>query len=261
MFEIEIKSLLGSRERADELKRRLVQLFPALKTLPPHKQRNHYFVIPRQGGVAATTNAAHANETDSVTLRKAVFPLLSQAKQKELAAVLARIKGEVSIRTRDADGKVFIILKMSIGDDTSANGVSRIEFDCVIRQRRIAATTNAAYANEDKIRRPKTLEELDQILLDAGLSYQAKWSREREQYDLGHIHITIDKNAGYGYLAEFEKLIGDDREADAAKQELKALMVELGCKELPQERLERMFQYYNEHWQEYYGTDKVFVVE
>jgi len=30
---------------------------------------------------------------------------------------------------------------------------------------------------------------------------------------------------------------------------------------LPNDRLERMFAYYNEHWQEYYDTDKTFVVK
>ena len=268
MFEIEIKSLLGSRERADELKRRLVQLFPALKQLPPHKQRNHYFNVasptfdfprfdlrsgkrsnlnPRnqKREIAATIRqrrTAHADNThgDLAAFAKAVQHLLAPEKQEELSHILRKVKGGASIRTRDADGKVFVILKASIGDDSSANGVSRIEFEEPVKL---------------------TLEELDAKLLNAGLSYQAKWSREREHYDLGSIHITVDRNAGYGYLAEFEKMIDDGREAEYAKQELKALMAELKCQELAQDRLERMFTFYNEHWEEYYGTDKVFVVE
>ena len=108
---------------------------------------------------------------------------------------------------------------------------------------------------------PVSFDELNLRLIGAGLSYQAKWSREREHFDLGSIHITVDKNAGYGYLAEFEKMIDDGREAEYAKQELKALMAELKCAELPQDRLERMFKHYNEHWVEYYGTDKTFIVE
>lgn len=223
-YEIEIKSLLGSKERADELKRRLVQLFPALRTLPSHRQKNFYFNTPADLGV----------------VEKAVNPFLKEEKQAELSKIIRNAKSGVSIRTREADGKSLFIMKASIGDDTSANGVSRIEFEEPVNL---------------------TLEALDKKLLDAGLSYQAKWSREREHFDLGSIHITVDKNAGYGYLAEFEKMIDDGREADYAKQELKALMAELGCQELPQERLERMFKFYNKHWQEYYGTDKVFVVE
>ena len=223
-YEIEIKSLLGSRERADELKRRLVRLFPALKVLPSHKQRNHYFNKPK----------------DLTTIEKVVCPLLSKEKQTELSRLVANVKGSVSLRTREADGKTLFIIKASIGDDSSANGVSRIKFE----------EPTAL-----------SLEALDKKLLDAGLSYQAKWSREREHYDLGAVYITVDKNAGYGYLAEFEKMIDDGREAEYAKQELKALMAELKCQELAQDCLERMFKYYNEHWEEYYGTEKTFTIE
>jgi predicted adenylyl cyclase CyaB len=201
-----------------------VQLFPALRTLPSHRQRNHYFNVP----------------TDLSVVKKTITPLLSQEKADELSNIVRNTKGGVSIRTRDADGKVFFIVKASIGDDSSANGVSRVEFEEPVKL---------------------SFEALDQRLLDAGLTYQAKWSREREHYDLGAIHITIDKNAGYGYLAEFEKMIDDGAESDYARKELKALMHELGCQELPQERLERMFKFYNEHWKDYYGTDKVFIIE
>lgn len=251
MYEIEIKSLLGSKERADELKRRLVQLFPALKVLPSHKQRNHYFNLSLQAsqGNAAAASAAHANEKRGglSAVFKTIAPLLSDEKRQELADIIKQVKSGVSVRTREADGKVFFILKASIGDDSSENGVSRIEFEEPVQL---------------------TLEELDARLLKAGISYQAKWSREREHYDLGSIHITVDKNAGYGYLAEFEKMIDPGSrakltagQATAVQQELKALMHDLGCIELPQDRLERMFKFYNEHWSDYYGTDKTFTVE
>ncbi len=235
MYEIEIKSLLGSKERADELKRQLTQLFPALRTLPSHKQRNFYFNTPDNLRV----------------VEKAIGPLFSPEKQKELSEIIKGAKGTVSIRTRDADGKTLFIIKASIGDDTSENGVSRVEFEEPVKL---------------------SFDELNQRLIDAGLVFQAKWSREREQYHLGTTIITIDKNAGYGYLAEFEKMITTPLEPTGqalpltgqvtqVKQELKALMATLGCEELEQARLERMFKFYNEHWQEYYGTDKVFVVE
>lgn len=37
-------------------------------------------------------------------------------------------------------------------------------------------------------------------------------------------------------------------------------MRSLGAQELPGDRLECMFAYYNQHWPEYYGTDKIFTV-
>jgi len=38
-------------------------------------------------------------------------------------------------------------------------------------------------------------------------------------------------------------------------------MTKLDVEELPQDRLERMFAYYNKNWPEYYGTEKIFVIE
>jgi predicted adenylyl cyclase CyaB len=147
----------------------------------------------------------------------------------------------ISVRTRDADGKIIFVAKASIGDDTSANGVSRLEFEVTMPF--------------------KTLDELDSLLLKSGLSYQAKWSRDREEYKGGNMTICLDKNAGYGYLAEFEKVVFSAEEKDGVKKELEEIMSEMGAVELKQDRLERMFAYYNAHWQDYYGTDKVFNIE
>ena len=92
-------------------------------------------------------------------------------------------------------------------------------------------------------------------------SYQAKWSRERQEYKFLDMTVVIDKNAGYGYLAEFEIIERDALKIEATKAKLVHTMKELGVQELDQARLERMFEFYNEHWLEYYGTDKIFVVE
>ncbi len=75
------------------------------------------------------------------------------------------------------------------------------------------------------------------------------------------MNISIDKNAGYGYLAEFEKITTDESKLDAIKQELLAFMETVGASELKQDRLERMFAHYNAHWPEYYGTEKTFIIE
>ena len=107
---------------------------------------------------------------------------------------------------------------------------------------------------------PLTLHELDQKILDAGFRYEAKWSRAREEYVCRGITVCLDKNAGYGYLAEFEKIVDDPNAILSAQGDLRALMADVGVEELPQERLERMFAFYNQHWPEYYGTNKVFVI-
>ena len=125
-------------------------------------------------------------------------------------------------------------------DTTSENGIARMEF-------------------EEKM--PMTLEKLDSLVLSSGFTYQAKWSREREEYVCRDTNVTLDKNAGYGWLAEFERIVNDEKELEAARNDIRALMTKLDVEELPQDRLERMFAYYNKNWPEYYGTEKIFVIE
>ncbi len=221
-YEVEIKSLLGSRENAELLRQKMKVIDPEMKLVSKNKQLNHYFV----GG-------------DLSKLADAVKNHLSSEAQTKLEDLKARAK-EFSIRTREKDGTVLLVVKASVGDDTSANGVKRIEF-------------------EEEV--ALSLDELDKMLLDAGFVYQAKWSREREEYAFKGANVSLDRNAGYGWLAEFEKVVSSEGELDSAREEMAQLTQECGVKELPQDRLERMFAFYNAHWPEYYGTDKIFVVE
>ena len=78
---------------------------------------------------------------------------------------------------------------------------------------------------------------------------------------MGDINICLDKNAGYGYLAEFEKMSNDQTSVGSIKKELLEMMKEFGVEELQQDRLERMFEYYNSNWRDYYGTEKVFNIQ
>ena len=98
--------------------------------------------------------------------------------------------------------------------------------------------------------------------MEAGFSYQAKWSREREEFSFGEdVAVTIDRNAGYGYLAELEKEVDSEDDVPAAEKLLRKLLDELELEELSQDRLERMFSHYNENWEDYYGTEETFEVE
>ena len=99
------------------------------------------------------------------------------------------------------------------------------------------------------------------MFISAGFSYEAKWSREREEYVCKGTNVTLDKNAGYGWLAEFERMVASEAEVPATQIAIRELMKELHIEELSQERLGRMFAFYNENWPEYYGTEKIFVVE
>ena len=222
-YEIEVKSLLGTKENADQLKL-LLEKKKDLKLIAKGKQLNHYFNAP----------------DNLADIYAVILSYISPEKIPAFEQIVKEGKN-VSIRTRESDGKALFIIKASINDHSSHNGVSRIEFEAETKD--------------------LTLEKLDKILLDVGLSYQAKWSREREEYQTGDMHICLDKNAGYGYLAEFELVVDSESKAAKAKDEILAFMKEIGFSELPQDRLERMFTYYNRHWNEYYGTDKMFVIE
>lgn len=220
-YEIEVKSLLGEKEKADELRARMCAQDPSCSCVSVNKQLNHYFT----GG-------------DIGKLYEAVKLLMSEETQKKFKTIAER-GTSFSIRSRQKNDEVLLVVKASVDDGSSANSVSRLEFEEPVAV---------------------TLDELDALVLGAGFHYEAKWSREREEYVYKGANVTIDKNAGYGYLAEFEKIVPEDGIIDSVRSELDALMSDLGVEELPQDRLERMFAYYNEHWREYYGTDRTFVI-
>lgn len=233
-YEVEVKSLLGSSERAEELRRAMKKLDPSCELLAVSRQLNHYF----------EPSAAHDDKKTPIErLQKELVPLVGKSDSARLAELAGRAI-DYSVRTRLGEKNdekiVFLIVKASVGDDSSSNGVSRMEFD-------------------ERVALP--LKNLDELVMSCGFAYQAKWSRQREEYVCMGTTVTLDKNAGYGWLAEFERIVDDADKVDDAEKEVRALMKKLKAAELPQERLERMFAHYNAHWQDYYGTDNVFMIE
>lgn len=238
-YEVEVKALLGSADRARAVRDAMTALDPDCEVVSTNKQLNHYFEPSTQPGPGGGTLAALASGGTIAALATAVAPHLSAESRAKLDDLAQQAKS-FSVRTRDKDNIVLLVVKASVGDDTSENGVARMEFEAQV---------------------PLTVGELDEIVLSAGFSYQAKWSREREEYVCDGITVCIDKNAGYGYVAEFERVVDDASKLEAARADIDALMQRLGVAELPQDRLERMFAFYNKHWPEYYGTDRIFTIE
>lgn len=221
-YEVEIKSLLGSESAADTLRANLKKIDPTCNRLSSYTQLNHYF----EGG-------------DPKKLTEQISVHVSLDVRQKMQTMAAGEK--ISVRTREMNGETRIVMKASVGSDSSENGVARMELEEPVKG--------------------LSLDDLDKIVLSAGYRYQAKWSRAREEYKVNGISVCLDKNAGYGYVAEFEKVIDDAANTGQARVELAALMDSLGVAELPQDRLERMFAHYNAHWPEYYGTDKIFTLE
>jgi predicted adenylyl cyclase CyaB len=221
-FEIEVKSLLGSEESAARLKARMCELDPECVMIGSNTQLNHYF----EGG-------------DVQALYDSVEMLFDDEQKAKLKIIIER-GTEFSIRTRQKEDEVFLVVKASIDEGTSANTVKRMEFEEAV---------------------DIALPELDQLLINAGFTYQAKWSRAREEYSYKGANVCLDKNAGYGYLAEVEKIVHDESLADQVREEIDAVMAELELIELEQDRLARMFAHYNANWPDYYGTDRIFIIE
>ncbi len=221
-YEIEIKTLLGAAERAEALKQKMQTLDPSTTCVAKNKQLNHYF----EGG-------------DIKALYEVVKDLFSAEDLQKLSEIVER-GSDFSVRTRQKDEEVLLVVKASVDGGTSENTVSRLEFEEPVNL---------------------TLDELDALVIGAGYTYQAKWSREREEYLCRGTNVCLDKNAGYGYLAEFERVVPEGSDLASVKDELASLMNELEVVELSQERLARMFEHYNQNWADYYGTDKVFNIE
>ena len=222
-YEVEVKSLLGSEERANKVRGDLYRMDSTTRLAARSSQLNHYFT----GGSLAA-------------LLESVAPACLSEEQCKQFEHLAKNAKSFSARTREKDTGVYLVVKASIDDASSQNGTARIEFD-------------------EKVSLP--LDALDALMLGSGFEYQAKWSREREEYLCRGLSVCLDKNAGFGWLAEFEKIVHNQADVPAARAEIDAFMKELGAEELSQARLERMFTFYNAHWQEYYGTEKVFTIE
>lgn len=218
-YEIEVKTLLGEKAKADEFRAELVARGAEIRE--PEQQLNHYFI----GG-------------DYQILREKLQEFLSDEDKQKLDYILD-LEATYSLRTRDTQGKVKIVIKSSVDVTTNENGIQRLEFEVTV---------------------PLNLEQLDELIQSAGFEYQAKWSRGREQYRLNGIDITLDKNAGYGYLSEFERVVENESELLEAEADIRSLMQEFSLQELDQARLIRMFEFYNKNWRDYYGTDKVFTI-
>ncbi len=223
-YEVEIKVLLSSKENKDKFKEKLKHKLIDLKFLWKNSQLNHYFI-----------------GWDFDKLKDNIIEKLPKEKQKTLKDILS-LNWEHSFRTRYEKWNSILVIKLAVDDTTSSNWIARLEWEHIFKNMKI--------------------DDLDKVLLDSDFEYQAKWSREREEYKSKNwINITIDKNAWYWYLSEFEMVVSSREEAEKAEESIRKLLDELELAELNQDKLAKMFDYYNENWKNYYWTDKYFILE
>ena len=96
MYEIEIKSLLGSKDAADKLVAKMKD-DASFQSIGAHKQLNHYFIKGDLHKVKEKLN----------------LPIDDLLNAKDF-----------SVRTADRDGKVLFIIKATVDDTSSSNGTA-----------------------------------------------------------------------------------------------------------------------------------------
>lgn len=224
LFEVEVKTLLGSKDAAEGFVAKLRRADAKCKEAARSNQLNHYFDSD--------------GDTDKVT--DAVSGFLSDGDLAAFKQILGQAKS-YALRTRDADGRILLVIKAAKGDGDDQHALERLE-------------------GEYETTAPD-IDTLDEAIRTAGYGFLSKWSRERVEYAYKDYTVCIDRNAGYGYVAEIEKVVPDSDQATEARKAIVAELEKLGMEELSQERVGRMFEFYNAHWPEYYRTEKTFTIE
>ena len=137
-YEVEVKALLGTAERADQVRKALRVLDPSCYLHSKNDQLNHYF-----------------KGNDLFALVRNVEQYLSQDSWGRLKDLVEKARS-FSVRTRYRESVVILVVKASVDDTTSENGIQRMEFEAPVTA---------------------SLQQLDDIILKSGFSYLAKWSR------------------------------------------------------------------------------------
>lgn len=220
-YEVEVKCLLGEGQ-ARGLPEKIRDTGITVEQYAQYKQLNDYFIGGNMDRLAENLRG-----------------LLGKANTDELSEV-ARNYDTFSVRARQSGDKVTFIVKATNGGSAN-HGAQRREFEVAVNV---------------------SLEELHKPILASGYKIQARWMADRKLYKLGN-GIALDSyfSPGYGYQAEFEKIVHDKKRASEAETEVRNFVQSIGLEPIDPSRIERMFDYYNAHWHEYYGTDKTFRID
>lgn len=146
-----------------------------------------------------------------------------------------KAQDNLDLRIRRTDSEAFLILKKGWMHDENREEIE------------------VRVARED-------FEKLDTILTNLGYEYDTKWHRERTEYRYEAFTIVVDFNAGYGWVAEIEKVVGEGEE-DAAKKDILDLAEKIGLEPTPPEVFDNMYKYYKENWQHYYDSGETFTLD
>jgi adenylate cyclase class IV len=220
-IELELKALTND---AEKLKQKIETTYDKSQYQKNYsEQLNHYF----------------KGDSKSLGYLLTKSFLMEGISSDEFNSLISAIK--LAVRTRwDSNQGTLLIFKYSIIDENAENGTIRKELE-------------KSYSG--------TLKELDSILLQAGFTYQSKWSRNRTEYALDSgWKLLVDLNAGYGGILEVEYLPTEEEYAKDKYyllEEADRFLSTLGLKELDADLLKEMFAFYSSNYEDFYGKDKL----
>ncbi len=218
--EIEIKYLLADEGERDKLVDELNKHYPSSKVVRSSVVISYFFKPTK-------------SKFEILNFTKEI---LSTSDCNQLKNLIEN-SSEIDVRARSIDDIVYFVVKGAAEGDDPVHAVHRLEFETII---------------------DLPLEELGKMIESAGVELASKWSSKRIFYELdANISMNTEFVSGYGYKAEIEVLIEDD-ESEAVIEEIRQTAAKLNLDEADQKLFGRMYEYYNQHWQEYFNTDKVF---
>ncbi len=217
--EVEIKYLLADKDAQDKLVSSLQEHFPRTRLLRKKVVISYFYKKPRS--------------VDSVL--NAGSQLLNEVEFAKLKHILK--SSNLVVKARSIGSDVFFALKSAKKGEDAVHAVDRLEFEVKVNT---------------------SIENVNTVITNAGIELVSKWYSERSFYELdSRVNADIEFVSGYGYKAELE-ILTDDEHSQTEEKEIRAIAKELSLQEASQELLGKMYEYYNQHWEDYYKTDKVF---
>ena len=151
-YEIEIKSLLGSKAASDELLRKVTERDPATRLVSTQHQLNHYF---KGGNLRELLTTMGDRLSDD---------------QRQRVETIAATATSVNVRSRQKNDDVLLIIKGSLDKTSAVHSHQRMEFEANV---------------------PLTIEQLDREVIEAGWTLEAKWEAHRKLYETMGLTVQV----------------------------------------------------------------------
>ena len=160
--------------------------------------------------------------------------------EEQLAALSELVEkcDEIMVKCRSIDDTKYFAVKGAASGEDAVHAANRMEYEVILDQ---------------------DLESINQAIVSAGIVLVSKWSSLRDFYSLDqNLKADIEFVAGYGHKAELELVIPDGDSVETAVATIDQLADKLGLYYASEALMGRMYNYYNQHWQDYFNTDNVF---